>query len=72
MIASREKALCDQLYKMRPVANYEALQNLLFVDLRIDERELKKISFENLGILAEKYPSRNVKKLYGLVRRMIK
>jgi predicted transcriptional regulator of viral defense system len=72
MIASREKAICDQLYKMGPVTNYEDLQNLLFVDLRIDEHELKKISLQNLGILAERYPSRNVKKLYGLMRRMLK
>lgn len=72
MIASREKAICDQLYKVGPVANYEELQNLLFADLRIDEDELKKINLENLGILAERYPSRNVKKLYGLMRRMLK
>ena len=72
IIASREKALCDQLYKMGPVANYEELKNLLFVDLRIDEHEFKKINLENLGILAERYPCRNVKKLYGLMRRILK
>ncbi|NCB42609.1 MAG: hypothetical protein EOM59_08320 [Clostridia bacterium] len=72
IIASREKAICDQLYKMQPVANNEELQNLLFVDLRIDEQELKKITLENLEILAEGYPSRNVKRLYGLMRRMLK
>ena len=72
MMASREKAICDQLYKVGPVTNYEDLQNLLFVDLRIDEHELKKINLENLGILAERYPSRNVKKLYGLMRRILK
>jgi predicted transcriptional regulator of viral defense system len=72
MIASREKAICDQLYKMGPVANYEELQTLLFINLRIDEQEFKKINLENLGILAERYPSRNVKKLYGLMRRMLK
>ena len=72
MIASREKAICDQLYKMGPVANYKELQNLLFVDLRIDEQELKKINLENLRILAERYPSRNVKRFYGLMRRMLK
>lgn len=72
MIASREKAICDQLYKMGPVANYQELQNLLFVDLRIDEQELRKINLENLGMLAARYPSRNVKKLFGLMRRMLK
>ena len=72
MIASREKAICDQLYKMKPVANYKELRDLLFADLRIDETELKKIHLEDLGILAERYPSRNVKKLYNLMRRMLK
>ena len=72
IIASREKAICDQLYKMMPVANHTELQNLLFVDLRVDEQELKKITLENLKMLAEGYPSRNVKKLYNLMRRMLK
>jgi predicted transcriptional regulator of viral defense system len=72
MIATREKALCDQLYKLGPVANYKELQNLLFVDLRIDQQELKNLNLENLRILAEHYPSRNVKKFYGLMRRMLK
>ncbi len=72
MIASREKALCDQLYKMGPIANYKDLQNLLFVDLRIDGQELKKINLENLRILAERYQSTNVRRFYGLMRRMLK
>jgi hypothetical protein len=72
MMASREKAICDQLYKMGPVTNYKELENLLFVDLRIDEQELRKINLENLEIIAERYPSRNVKRLYSLMRRMLK
>ena len=72
MMASREKAISDQLYKMGPVANYKELENLLFVDLRIDEQELRKINLENLEIMAERYPSRNVKRFYSLMRRMLK
>lgn len=72
IIATREKAICDQLYKMGPVANYKELQNLLLVDLRIDQQELKKINLEKLRILAEHYTSSNVKKFYGLMRRMLK
>ena len=72
LIASREKAICDQLYKMGLVANYEELQNLLFVDLRIDEQELERINLENLGILADRYPSTNVKLFYNRMRRMLK
>lgn len=72
LIASREKAICDQLYKMKLVTNYEELQNLLLVDLRIDEQELKKINLENLGILAQRYRSTNVKIFNNLMRRMLK
>lgn len=72
MIASREKAICDQLYKLGLVTNYEELQNLLFVDLRIAQQELEKINLENLGMLAEQYPSTNVKRFYNLMRRMLK
>jgi len=72
MIASIEKAICDQLYKMGLVTNYEELKNLLFVDLRIDEQELKKINLDNLGMLASRYPSTNVKIFNNLMRRMLK
>jgi predicted transcriptional regulator of viral defense system len=72
MIASREKAICDQLYKIGPVNNYKELEDLLFFDLRIDEDELKHINFENLGILAERYPSTNVKRFNNLMRKMLK
>jgi hypothetical protein len=70
MIASREKAICDQLYKVGPVTNYDDLRNLLFDDFRIDEQELKMINLEYLGILAERYPSTNVKRFNNLMRRM--
>jgi len=68
-IASREKAFCDQLYKMRPVSNYRELQELLLDDLRIEEQELAKLNLQNLEYIAQHYPSRNVRKLYGLMRR---
>ena len=35
-IATMEKALCDQVYKMHPVSNYRELEELLFENLRID------------------------------------
>lgn len=72
MIASREKAICDQLYKTNPMSNYSELREFLFADLRIDASELEKINLQDLGILAERYPSTNVKRLYSLMRRMLK
>lgn len=72
MIASREKALCDQLYKTEPLANNSALLDFLFMDLRLDEQELKRLSLGDLGALAAPYPSRNVKRLFRLMGRMLK
>lgn len=70
LIASPEKALCDQLYKMPPVANYEELKQLLFLDLRIDKSELMRLSREDFKYYSEKYGSRNVKKLAGYMRKI--
>lgn len=70
LLASPEKALCDQLYKAKPVSNYRELQNLLFEDLRIEEHELRKLNVDDVAILAEKYGSTNVKKLSSFMRRM--
>ena len=36
-IAQPEKALCDKLYTISPVANQTAFETLLFSDLRIDQ-----------------------------------
>lgn len=70
LLASPEKALCDQLYKAKPVSNYRELQNLLFEDLRIEEHELRKLNVDDVAILAEKYGSTNIKKLSSFMRRM--
>ena len=70
ILASPEKALCDQLYKAKPVSNYRELQNLLFEDLRIEEHEFSKLNAEDVAILAEKYGSTNIKKLSSFMRRM--
>lgn len=69
-IATAEKALCDQLYKMKQVANYEELQALLFDDLRMERDQLKKLNRESIVLLSEKYGSTNVKKLSGYMRRI--
>ncbi len=71
-IATVEKALCDQLYKTRPVSNYKELEQLLFEDLRIDEQELNKINTENIRFLAEKYSSTNVQKLNHWMKKLRK
>jgi len=67
-IASPEKALCDQLYKTKPVSNKKELIELIYEDLRIDEPELKRLNKNDIEVLSGKYRSTNVKKLSNFLR----
>ncbi len=59
-IATPEKALCDKLYTLSPISNYQALENMLFNDLRIDEDEFKKLNYSKIEKLSNLYHSTNV------------
>ena len=65
-LATTEKALCDQLYKLPPVKNQKELQELLYDDLRIEPEMLKKLNFKTLSELASLYHVRNLKLLIAL------
>lgn len=69
-IATAEKALCDKLYTMSPVANTKELRVLLQEDLRIEESELRQLNTETIAMLSDKCHSTNVKKLASLLRRL--
>lgn len=60
IIASTEKALCDKLYTVSPVANKKELRRLLFEDLRIDEEGLSRLDKEDILKLAPLYRSVNL------------
>ncbi len=68
-IATKEKALCDKLYKLLPISNYEDLEITLFGSLRIDEDILSEFNLDDMKIYAEKYHSTNVEMLYRYLRR---
>ena len=67
-IASPEKALCDKLYSLSPVANKKELNKLLFDDLRIDEDEFAKLDKAVLVELCDLYKSTNLKLLKKVVK----
>lgn len=67
-IASPEKALCDKLYSLSPVANKKELIHLLFNDLRIDEQEFNKLNKDILIELCDLYKSTNLKLLKKVVK----
>ena len=70
-IATAEKALCDKLYTFSPLKNYKELDNLLFVDLRIDREEFEKLNVDDIKIISELYHSTNVDMLYRYMRRNV-
>ena len=68
-IATAEKALCDKLYTLSLIANYENIENMLFRDLRIDEDEFQKLDILKVEKLSDLYHSTNVKLLAHYMRR---
>lgn len=68
-IATPEKALCDKLYTLSPISNYQSLENMLFNDLRIDEDEFKKLNYSKIEKLSNLYHSTNVNLLAKYMRR---
>lgn len=68
-IASKEKALCDKLYTLKPLHNYVNLENMLFNDLRLDTEEFKSLDIETIEKLSKLYHSTNIKLLAKYLRR---
>ena len=68
-IASKEKAICDSLYKWRVVRSIKDLKELLFEDKRIDEEEFSSCDFELMMRLASLYRKTNLDLLIKLIRK---
>ena len=68
-IATKEKALCDKLYSLKPLKNLSNLETMLFNDLRIDIEEFKKINIKKIEKLSNLYHSTNVALLLKCLRR---
>ena len=70
MIASAEKAVCDQLYTCSPCSNRNELRQLLFEDLRIDETAFLDTDLNEMSELAGLYQTKNHKLLISLLKEM--
>ena len=68
-IATPEKALCDQLYTEAPIANRGELEALLYDHLRLDMEDLAALNIDDIDFLAERYRSRNVRRLARYLRK---
>ena len=71
IIASAEKAICDELYKIPPLNNRRELGNLLFEDLRIDEEGFMELDLEELYSISTKYQTQNHYLLQSYLRRLL-
>lgn len=67
LLASKEKALCDLLYKKKPVKNLSEMKALLFDDLRIDEEIFSQLEKETLQFICPLYAKSNLNFLLKLV-----
>lgn len=62
-MATREKAVCDKLYKMPPMKDTDGLCVLMFDDLRFDDEEIANLDYNTVTRLSERYGCRNVRLL---------
>jgi predicted transcriptional regulator of viral defense system len=68
-IASPEKAICDELYKISPLKNRSELERLMFEDLRIDKEEFFRLKMADLLEIAILYHTQNHKLLRAYLGR---
>ena len=59
-MATPEKALCDQLYSIKPIEHKRYFENLLFDDMRVYEDSLDDMDIGLISKIAPKYHSTNV------------
>ena len=62
-LATREKCVCDKLYKMPPMKDTDELRILMYDDLRFDEDDIRGLNYNEISILADRYGCRNVRLL---------
>ncbi len=68
LIASREKALVDTIYRAHGIATHEDAMTYLIDDLRIEEAALKVLNLRRLRALANAYGTIQSKALYNAVK----
>ena len=71
-LATPEKALCDELYKLSPCTNRTELEQLLFENLRINRQAFLGLDFTEMEQLASLYPTKNHKLLRSWIRKEIR
>ena len=71
-LATPEKALCDELYKLSPCTNRTELEQLLFENLRINRQAFLGLDFTEMEQLASLYQTKNHKLLRSWIKKEIR
>ena len=66
-IATKEKAVCDKLYKMPPATSLKSFKEMMFEFLRMDEDEIFNLNRETVESYCEVYRCTNVRNLHRLL-----
>ena len=69
IMASPEKAFCDELYKLSPAANLKELRTLMFDEIGIGKRKIFRLDPVILCQLADLYGCRNLHLLKSFLRK---
>ncbi len=69
LIASREKALCDQLYIATPIRGIHDFEEFLFDGMRLDEDIFDSLDFEKIKRIAPLYHKTNLYQLEKLIEK---
>ena len=69
LMASPEKALCDELYRISGIRSIRSIESLLFENLRLDREEFERLDHEMLMNLAELYRTATLATLIKLLNR---
>lgn len=72
LIASAEKALCDQLYTISGIRSFFELEALLFDDLRVDYERFQSLDKKLLTELANFYHTETLNVCANYVRKLIR
>jgi len=70
LVASPEKAICDELSTVGSIRSLGALERLLFEDLRLDTEALEKLDRQMIADLAPRYNGTAVTTFGLLMRKM--
>ena len=59
-VATREKAVCDQLYRLPEADDVDDLEKLMFYDQRFDDEDIAALNRKVISDLADHYGCKNV------------